>query len=55
MDIFNNNNFTATTGDPTNTFLREIRKNISDSQSKIYKDIKWKYINLNSLYLRLEF
>jgi hypothetical protein len=53
MDIINNNNFT--TGDPTNTLLREIRKSISENQLIIHKDIKWKYINLNPLYLRLEF
>jgi len=55
MDIINNNNFITTTADPTNIFLREIRKNINDSQSIIYTAIKWKYINLNPLYLRLEF
>jgi hypothetical protein len=58
MDFINNNNFTTTTTttkDPTNTFLRELRKNINDSQSIIYKDIKRKYINLNPLYLRLFF
>jgi hypothetical protein len=54
MDFNNNNNFTAIERDPTNTFLKELRKNINDRQSKIHEDIKWKYINLNPLHLRLE-
>jgi len=33
MDFTNNNNFTTTTtGDPTNTFLRELRKNMNDNR-----------------------
>lgn len=55
MDFNNNNNFTATKGGPTNTFLKELRRNINDSQLIIHEDIKWKYINFNPLYIRLEF